>query len=223
LQIFKRFLLFASRTQGTVFWFLTCGGYIWKYLDKVVGLQRYFSKVVNVDGLTTDNIEDLIMRRHRLCGIPIQFPVDLVTTRSKKYRQCKNKKEQQALLQKLFFKKLTDASTGNVSVAMLLWCISIKNNDNKMFEIIGLPDIKLRIDNVMSTEEMFVIAAIVLHERMSPIELSNVLSMPQETALLYLTGLKNKGFLIELKGFFELHFFLYRSFIGYLHEKRLIH
>ncbi len=223
LEIFNRFLLFAAKTQESIFWFITCSSYTWDYINKVLGLMRYFSKVVTLEGLKDDGIESMIMRRHRLTGIPIRFLPDPAMEKSKKYRQLSLEEDRQKLLKDQFFHRLRDASTGNISVAMLFWCISINNLENRRFEIGELPDIDVRIDAKISDDELFVIAAIVQHERMTLDEIVSVLSLRRETAHLILAGMANKGILVERDEYYELHFFLYRSMIGYLHEKRLLY
>lgn len=223
LEIFNRFLLFAAKTQESIFWFITCSSYTWDYIDKVLGLMRYFSKVISLEELDEEGIELLIMKRHRLTGIPVRFNPDPITEKSKKYRQISHEEERQRLLKDQFFRRLREASTGNISVAMLFWCISINNFENRRFEIGELPDIDVRIDAKISDEELFIIAAIVQHERMTVNEIIDVLSIPREKAHLILTGLATKGFLVERDEYYELHFFLYRSMIGYLHEKRLLY
>ncbi len=223
LEVFNRFLLLMARTHDKVFWLLSCGLYAWLYLDKVLGVGRYVGQVLELKGLPADSLEELLLKRHRLSGIPLVFRADEATQRSKSYRRLESDELRQEYLRGQFFEKLCQASGGNISVAMLQWLSSLRNQENRSFEIDGLTQLDAGIAELVDSEELFAIATTVQHESLTSQELARVFSVPERSARLLQTGLANKGILVERQGSCELHFFLYRTFVRALYEKRFLH
>ncbi|MBF0432916.1 MAG: ATP-binding protein [Fibrobacteria bacterium] len=223
LRIFNRMVLFAARTQQNTFWLISSGNYCWRYLDQVLELRRFFAQVIMLKELKGDEIEKVIMLRHRISGIPLQFSELSEVTKSRKYKLLHNENQRKELNRKKFFEHLHTNSGGNVSVAMVLWLIAIDNRDNKAFQLSHGISTDPRMLRNLTTDELFVITAIIQHEVLTMNELSSIMNISEDGAQLLLTGLYNRHILEEHNGIYNLHFFLYRPMTRMLYEKRFLH
>lgn len=223
LEIIKRLVLFMMRTDRSVFWVTTCSYYTWIFLEKVIGISTLFGSTIELEDLTNAELAELILKRHKLSGLPYLFTPSESLKNSPKYRKLKNQKEQQNWLKERFFTILEEFSSGNISVAMLYWqnCIKIVDN-NRIIAATGNP-VDLRFLQNLSTEDLFAIVVLIQHETINITEFSHVLHLTNDEARLILTSLNNRGIVIEKNGKFELHFFLYRPMTRILYEKRLLH
>jgi len=223
LRIFSRLLLFAARTQHNTFWLISCDNYAWLYLDKVLNLRRFFAGIIQLPGLTNEEIEKVITVRHRISGIPLEFTESEEISTSRKYKLLHRQTQRKELTRKRFFKNLHTSSGGNVSVAMVLWLTAIENQENKNFKLAENFTANPRMLNSLIDSELFVITAIIQHEALSVEQLSQLLNVPRDAALLLLTGLHNRH-IIEIDGEqYKLHFFLYRPMTQLLYDKRFLH
>ncbi|HSG68031.1 MAG TPA: hypothetical protein VK994_04940, partial [Bacteroidales bacterium] len=124
-DIIERFLLLISRTPEKVFWAVSCGKYLWNYLERVISINRYFYDVIMLSDLDIDTSREIILKRHRLSGYELEFLPGEEELADRKYKKLNDKKAQQDYLSAIYFKQLNELSRGNISTALLLWQLSV--------------------------------------------------------------------------------------------------
>jgi hypothetical protein len=223
LHTMQRFTLFMMHTDKIIFWVISCSYYAWNFLDRVIGIGALFGTVLFLSEFSAEELEELLMRRHRLSGIRLTFAADKILSRSKQLRKLNTESEREEWLKKRYMQQLEEISTGNISVAMLFWLRSMRVSSDSRFEVeTGL---SLDVGNFrsISTEDLFALTALIQHEALSIPDFALVMNLTLDDARLRLISLHNRGIVIEKGDKYELHFFLYRSIIRLLYEKRFLH
>lgn len=219
----QRFILFMMHTDNKIFWVVSCSYYAWNFLDRVIGIGALFGTVYFLNELSAEELEELLMRRHRLSGIRLNFTADKVLGRSKQFRKLTTETEREEWLKKRYMIQLEQISTGNISVAMLFWQRSIRVASDSRFEIETGDSLEVGNFHDLSTEDLFALTALIQHEALSIQDFAQVMNLSLDNARIRLISLHNRGIVIEKDEKYELHFFLYRSVIRLLYEKRFLH
>lgn len=214
--------LFA-KTGRRIFWVVTCTRYAWNYLDKVLGLGRSFTTVLELGQISPEAIEAIILKRHRVTGFELEFEAPPHIAESRRFRKLAGPAEQQAFLQAHFFDQLEKFGSGNITVTQLYWLNAIRRFDDD--RIVLNPEVNLDSAFLyeLPPEELFALGAILQHEALGVAELARVMRIGERRADLILTTLANRGILLEGGPGFMIHPFLYRPMVTVLKVKNIIH
>jgi hypothetical protein len=219
----ERFLLFISRTNEKIHWIVTCSLYGWEYLDKVLNISKYFSHVIEMESLPEDDIENIILKRHRVSGYELEFEVTPDIAQTRKFKKLDTKAEQQSYLQDLFFKQLNELASGNVTVALLFWQKAI--NKVTKDRIVVMPEIQLDHSFLfqMPAEELFTLAALIQHENLDHQQHARIFRQSEQKSELLLERMRNSGILIKRQKGYVIHLFLFRPIVRALKAKNILH
>lgn len=223
LELTKRFVLFTMRTDHNLFWLVSCSYFTWQFLNKVIGIASLFGNVIFLRGLTAEHLMNVILLRHRISGLQIQFNPGESIRKLKKYKAFKTEEIRQKWLRQKFFEHIEELSSGNISAAILYWQNNIKLMENKKMVATVEEKIDLGFLQNLPENDLFAIAVLIQHESISIKDFALVLNLTMDDAMLIITSLLNRGIVIEKNGKIELHFFLYRPLMRILYEKRLLH
>ncbi len=221
-ELVERFLLLISRTPAKVFWIVSCGIYMWNYFEKTISVRRYFYDVIELGDIDQEMVRDIIMKRHRLSAYELEFTPGERDKTDKRYKRLGSEQERQEYLAREFFYDLDARSQGNISVALLLWLlsvVSIKPNkviiSNEMEDdtgfLSGLPE-----------DELFTLEAIVEMENLTISEHAQIFSLDEWMSEMLLLRLKNKGLLFRSGQGFQIHLLLYEQIIRVLDDKNIL-
>lgn len=222
-DLLEEFLAMITRTHLKVYWVFSCTWYSWAFLDKVMNISRYFQRIINLSGLSSDAVEKIIMKRHRLTGYELEYEVPPGIAKSRRFRKLSGRPEQQQFLHDMLFEQLNKLATGNISVAMLFWLLGIKRfEENKMYVN---PDISLDFSfiNRLPAEELFTLGGVIQHEVLVAEEHSQVFNMAFQDSATLLERLHNKGILQSTEDGFRVHPFLFRPVVQALKVKNILH
>jgi len=192
-DLLERFLLLISRTHRQVYWVLTCTLYSWEYLNKVINISRYFRRVLSLDNLTREEMENVILRRHRVTGYQLFFETPEKIQKSRRFKKLTGEEEQQAYLQDIFFEELQEVASGNVFVAMLYWIRAIRKIENNCLTLSPLIELDYSFIYQLSPEELFTIGALMQHENLKPEEHARIFHQSEEQSVLLFNSLITPG------------------------------
>lgn len=218
----ERFLLFVQRTGKSVFWVVTCALYGWQYLDKVLQAGSYFSRTVELRMGEKTQIEDTIIKRHRVSGYILRFDASPEDLKSKSYKKLRTEEERQKYLHERFFGQLSRLASGNIRVAILFWLMSIKEVTNDT--MILSPGIEFEHAFVyqLPSGELFSLAAIIQHEHLNAYMHSLVFNQDVKESQVVLNKMLHKGYLQQKNDQFFIHPFLYRPVVKALKSKNIL-
>ncbi|MGN8224821.1 AAA family ATPase [Gracilimonas sp. BCB1] len=223
-EAMEQLLLLISETNKEIMWVASATRYGWLFLDKVLNIADYFTHAVETDNLNDQQIEALILKRHRASGYQLKFIPDDSTKKSRNFRKLMDDEEKtQKYLQDRYFEKLAKLSEGNSSIAMIFWIRSIREYDDTHFYINPFDFTAInRIDELDSTE-LFALAAFVLHDSLMPEHLAKVLNQPLRDSKLLVSRLTSRSILFKTEHGYMLNHLIYRQVVRVLKEANFIH
>lgn len=123
LDLLERALIFFSRTDSRVFWVITAIESGWTFVERSAPQITGLVDAVQLPPLTRDEIEELLMRRHRRSGLPLRFaePEEPSTLLARRLGKTKTDEERQDILRGDFFDGLYRASGPHPLLALLYW------------------------------------------------------------------------------------------------------
>ncbi len=222
-DLMKRFLRLIYHTQKKVFWVLTCTQYSWNYLDKVIGIGQHFQRVLTLTSLRQEDLEKIIMKRHRITGYQLEFEIPQEVKRNRTFRKLKSYEEQQVYLKDHYFKDLYELAQGNIAVLLLYWQRSVSAiKDNKLI-LSPRVDFDYSFIYQLSAEELFTLGALLQHEMLTIEEHATIFHQSEEASDLLFSALARKGIILEGPGGYRVHPFLYRPAVRALKNIRILH
>lgn len=219
----ERFLLFVSRTHGKVFWIVTCTLYSWRYLDKVLNLAKYFHRVITLQALTPEEVEAIILKRHRVSGYRLHFETPASVSQSRKFKKLGAPEERQAYLKNLMFEQLNEFAIGNITIAILFWLRAIKKVTKEELTLSPLIEFDYSFLNQLSGEELFTLGALLHHETITVAQHAHVFRQEIQASDMLLNRMLNKGILVATANGYLIHPLLYRPIVRVLTSKNILH
>ncbi len=223
-EALEQLMYLISETNKNILWVTSSTRYGWLFLDKVMNVGDYFTHAVEADNLTGVQIKDLVLRRHMASGYQLRFLPDEATKKSRSYKKVMDDEEKkQEHLREKYFDKLSKLSEGNPSIAMIYWIRSIKEFDDTHFYISPFEFGAIRRIDELDSNELFCLAAYVLHDSLNTEELTLIVHKPLRECKLTISRLTSQSILIKNEHGFELNQLIYRQVVRVLKEANYIH
>ncbi|UCF37666.1 MAG: cation:proton antiporter [Acidobacteriota bacterium] len=223
----RSLLLLIAKTNQKIFWVLSLRESSWRYLSTPVDLADFFTFVINMENLSKDEIESVIMTRHRLSGFDLEFLPDRYTLERRRYRRAK-KSDQQAMLRKEFFGQLSKASEGNILAAIFGWLGSIGEVRGNTLEMKPFKRMNFDFLRRMDVDELLTLGMVIQHGNLSPAEHCSIFGGSAEESLSTLTCLANINLMVctEDKAgtpHFSINKIVYKPLSRELRERNILH
>ncbi len=223
-EALEQLLYLISETNKEILWVASSTRYGWVYLDKVLNVVDYFTHVIQSDQLTAEQIEELIIKRHRASGYQLIFLPDEAASKSRSYRKLMDdEKKKQEYLKKEFFGKLSALAEGNPSIAMIYWIRSIKEFDDTHFYINPFQFGKVNRISELESQELFTLAAFIMHDELNPEELHKIMHQPLRESKLMVSRLTSRSILLKTEYGYILNHLIYRQVVRVLKEANILH
>lgn len=216
--------LIISETKEKVFWVVTCSRYAWEFLNKAEGIETHFTHLLFTDVMTDEQLKTVIMNRHSKSVYRLDYEADEITKRSRGYKKRIHKLEElQQYLSDLYFHEMTDIAEGNASIAIILWLRSIKKVEGRTITISPFRAINLEGLEILTSEILFALAFLILHDSLKVAELARVMNIGLSDSRVLLSRLKSRGVLIESNGQYTLNQLVLRQVLRLLKKRNIIH
>ena len=171
----------VTATWHSVLWVLSLNETAHQFLDRAMGLNRYFSHRVNAMAVLPEEIRNAIMLRHNLSGYRLAFaPPPERDPRVSSLRRILGLERE---AQELFFESLYDQSEGIFRSAFELWQHQIERVEGGVVHMRHPvdPDYS-RLLKTLGNDDCFTLQAILQHGGLTPAALSEVFLEPDETS-----------------------------------------
>lgn len=195
-------LQFMSLTDSRVIWVGTLSSYAWQIVRTAYPDTMGLVNSHTLSDLGRDDLERLIMERHRKSGVPITFdePADMSPLLRRKLNRARSKDRRQALLREAFFDRLYAQFGQNIQMALLQWIRSITmGEEGKRMHVAPTPALNLSFFSGFNLDQAFALKALLEHGVLSPEEYASVDRLPKERALTLFETLGN-ALIIEAIG-----------------------
>jgi hypothetical protein len=221
-DLIERFLLMMSRVPEKVFWIISCGVYMWNYLDSVLFINRYFYDLIFLDDLKPEVIEEIILTRHRLSGFDLEYQPSESDLNDRRYKKLTSEKDRQAFLEREFFKDLQNLTGGNISIALLRWQLSVKSIKPDKVYIQTDPYFNPQFLHSLEDEELFTLELIIELEVLTIEEHAEIFKIDKQQSERILLRLKNKGILFRTSDGFQIHLLVFKQILKVLDSKNIL-
>jgi len=160
LEVIRGLLQLISATSRKVFWCLSMTESAWRYLDAVVEISEYFSYIIETRNLVGDELAKVIMARHEVSGYGLLFASENTPSVLRRLKKTGDEKAKQKVLRDIFFERLSDASKGNVQIALFYWLRSIIEIKDDTVYVELLKPFRFAFLNQLSVDKLFTLAAV---------------------------------------------------------------
>ncbi len=218
----ERFLLFLTQTSKNVHWVVTCNTISWLYLDRIFSISRYYNLIVELKGLDATNLQNFVLKRHRMSGFALDFLPSELLRRNRSYRRLRKRSDRQQFLRTRYFSQLEEQSGGNLSIALLYWLSSIERVSDEKFSIAPLNLLDHSFLYQFPLEELMTLAAVLLSDSLTAAQHALIFRQSQRLSELILHRLCNSGILLCNEGAYRVHPFLYRPVVRALMNKNIL-
>ncbi|GAB6096820.1 hypothetical protein JCM14469_30730 [Desulfatiferula olefinivorans] len=222
-DLLDQFAALINHTRSRVAWVCSCTLYGWEYLDKAADLSRAFDRVVTLKPFSGEDIESMILSRHRMTGYQLKFLISRVVRMSRPFRKLSSETDRQAYLRKKFFDQIQSVASGNISVAILFWLRSIQSIEEHELRLASQVQFNVTFLSHLNTEDRFTLGAIVQHDTLTIDDHAAVFRQSADKSRLALQNLTRMGILQQEEGLFRVHPFLYRHVIRFLKLQNILH
>jgi hypothetical protein len=221
-EAIERFLLFVQRTGNVVLWIITCTLYGWRYLDFVLHVSRYFTAIISLSSEDRGEIEETILKRHRVSGYILEFILSPAVGKDRAYRKLTHDEDRRKYIREYFFSRLAKRASGNIQVALLYWLMAIREFTKEKMYISPDIDFDHAFIYQLPPDELFTLAAIMQHESLSAEYHARIFHQDIRDSFLILNRMEKIGYLEKSGDQFIIHPFLYRPVVKALESKNIL-
>lgn len=223
-EAMEQLMYLISETNKNILWITSSTRYGLLFLDRVMSIFDYYSHTIQTDTLNAEQIQQLILRRHRASGYQLRFLADETIKKSRTFKKLMDDEEKtQEFLQNRYFEKLATLAEGNPSIAMIYWIRSIQDYDDTHFNIKPFEFGAITKIEELDSEELFALAAFILHDSLTATELANIMHEPLRDSKVMISRLVSRSIITSSEYGFSLNQLIYRQLIQVLKEANYIH
>ncbi len=210
-----------AKTNKNIFWITSTTLYANEFLNKTIRLNDVFGYHIFLKQLSSDQIIELIKKRNAISGYNLEYVPDDNVIRKKDFDKL-SYEQKQILLEKEFFSSLTKFSQSNVSLALLFWLRSIREIQDRKVFINADFEISNTILNSLSSEKIFVLQSLVLHDGLRVSDLAKTVHYSLDETNQLTQILYDDGVLVKNGDVLLINPLLYRQTVLILQSRNLI-
>lgn len=199
-----RLLAFLSETDTRILWVVTCSDAGWQVIEKSEPTAAELVVRHALDTLDRDELETLIMTRHRRSGLRLQFEAPDSATNpilARRVQAAKDDARRQTLLRTDYFDRLYALCGQNVMLALFYWFRSV-HLDAASTVLHVRPVRPIRFDAIerFSLQIAFALKALLEHATLTVDELAEVMQTSPATSQAMLETLGNALLITPVEG-----------------------
>lgn len=219
----EKLMAFISRTDKNILWVLTCSTYAWKYLDNLVQVSNYVRRHLPIKPFDRANLESILMKRHYVSGFGMMFLFSEDQKKQRQFQKLQTEDERIKYGRHQLFDKIFDVSQGNVSVALLLFLQAIHRIHAGNVEVRTSVDFDSSVLLGLNDEELFTLAALVLHTGLSVPDDAIVFRRSERVSYRILTKLETLGLIQRDGEIYLIRTYLFKPIVRLLYSRKILH
>jgi hypothetical protein len=226
----KRLFEIISRTNHNVLWLCSCTLYAWSYLDKTIRISDYFAYIVSLRAIQARQLQEVILKRHRVSGYRIHYESSEADRQRKKFNRM-DEEEKQHYLQQAYFIDLNRITSGNFSIAQLFWLRSTRRVKDDTIYIGSLKDYDFSFVRAIPLHHVLTLHLLLLHDGLSEEHYREIAEYRELGGTgnhkagnnLNLLQLQDDGLIVRRGQNYLINPLLYRQVVGLLQSKNFLH
>jgi Kef-type K+ transport system membrane component KefB len=201
LALCRDFLRLMNDTSGRVLWIVLMDAPAAVLLDHILDLFDYFTHAFEVAPLTPQELERMILKRHRVSGFGVQF-IPGQPRMLERLTHPLATREARFNPQRVFFEGLGQVSHGNALLALLLWIehIALTPNTASTLTVTPIAPPQQELIEGLTLPKKLILALILQHGSASVALLGRVLDRPLGEITTELEHLQRLGFVEQAVG-----------------------
>ncbi|MBE0515143.1 hypothetical protein [Sulfurimonas sp.] len=211
-----------SYTTKKVLWIGVFTPETWNFLAKTISISNYFTSEIFIEPLSHENIKETISKRNEYENLKTEFLPKEENLKGMALEKLGDEQKQIFLSEK-FFKQLHKLSNGNISLAMLYWVRAIEKIEENIIYIKGIDNVDHSFVKNLSSEALFALQALILHDGLDLHDFSIVMNAPHEECRKMLMPMLEKGLLIQPHKKYNINPAIYQQVHDHLSSKNFIH
>ncbi len=158
------FLSLVSQAPADIMWLVTANDSLWTYVATMFSADDFFTDRIDLELLSPEQTEELIMSRHRVSGYRLEF----VTDGAEALTPNRFLEGAQDRLRRRYFRRLWEATRGHPLTALYYWLTSVELSDDDTTLCVSPPR-ALRVDHLrkLDADKLIGLGQIVLHEELT--------------------------------------------------------
>ncbi|MEQ8910582.1 MAG: ATP-binding protein [Vicingaceae bacterium] len=212
-----------SQTAKDIFWISEVTLYTWDYLQRTIHIQRYFKNQIKLNPLTSEQIIQLIMKRHRVSGYNLAFEaVEPTRSEHRKLRKM-SEEEEQKYLKTRYFTRLNNFAQSNISLALLYWIRSTQKVEDNTIYIGEVRIMQFNFLKNLHDQQIFTLHNLLIHDSLDVEEHAEIFHQSENQSRMNLMVLEDNGVVSSKNGRFYINRLLYRQTVNVLKNKNILH
>lgn len=220
-NLLHSFIQFVLETQHVLFWIVVTENYALNYLNKINDIQKFFQVCINMDGLSSEALNTLLLKRHRISGYDLYFQPEEESMNSKNMPKLIDSAELQSFYKDDFYKSLNEYSQGNICVGLLYWLWSIKNFQDDKLVLATRVKVDFSTVEALKRNDLLVINTILQHGALSAHACAQVFREDKHSMSIQLNKLLQLGILRSKEDMYHIQPFLIPAILKLLRENKL--
>lgn len=199
IELCRRFLNMVNATSDRILWILLMDTPAATLLDTVLDLQDYFTHTFEVEPFSGEDLEEMIMNRHRVSGFDITYELPVLRL-LQRTRHPFAASEIRRNPKRDFFRRLSSMSHGNPMQALLLWFASAKLDDklDTCIRVMPLPEEEVVIVDALTLNKRLMLATLLQHGALTQGQLVEILGIGERDVATELDHLARLGLVEDI-------------------------
>jgi len=210
-----------AATQKNIFWIVSVSLHAYKYLERTLKINAFFSYPILLENMDAKTISNLIIKRNRVSGFKIIFEALPELQQEKKFQKLTDT-EKQEFLKRKFFKELHAFSDSNVSMALMYWLLSTRSVDGHSITIKSFERPDFSFLNTLQADRVFLLHALVTHDGLSIKQMADVLNNDLQKMRFMVIEMLEDGVIIKESDYYLVNPIIFRNVIQLLKNKNLL-
>lgn len=195
----QRFFELVAESAPTIFWLLLMDEAAADFAATHLNLQRVVTTSVSVPEVDGAWLEAMILARHRVSGFGLSFEPQ-PRGRLERLARLQRRAPAPEVVQREFFEALAAHSRHNPRAALLWWLRAVHPDpaDDSRILVAPLRGAPHPVLDGLSLEQRLLLAALVVHGSLSPLQTHSILGLSLEQTRAELAALRRRGLLEAL-------------------------
>lgn len=214
----QKLLSYIVSTNAQIFWICSVSQHAYAYLNKTISLKENYDYQIELNNLSSEQIKNIVLKRHRLSGYLVKYEDDL-----KQKGDQKNTKARQSQLELEFFNELNRFADSNLSLSLCYWLESVAEFSDQELIIKRFKTPDFSFLETLSSEKIYTLLLIILHGKISIDLHAAIFNQSVNKSRKVLTILKEDSIVVLKGDYYMINTILFKHVVQLLKNKNLIH
>lgn len=176
-EVVEAVLTQLRQSPASVWWILTASSYAWALLEKLDPNAPTLAATLELKPPDRDDLEEVILKRHRKSGLPLHFevPEDASRRLLAEARRAPTEEARQAIYRREFFDGLARIAAGDLTRAQFHWLRALDlDRQDRLLRVRSRPPLSFAFLSELDLDRAFALKAFLGHASLTPAEYAEI-------------------------------------------------